>query len=61
MSRIIREHRVFGKEIVVTASNEEEARTLVRKKTSLHIWEIKELEPNKWEAYCSDDAWALND
>lgn len=61
MSRIIRDHWVYGKEVVVTASNEKDARTLVRKQTSLYIWEIKELTPNQWEAYVSDDAWATND
>lgn len=61
MSRIIREHRVYGKEIMVSASDEEAARILVRKQSSLHIWEIKELSPGQWEAYCSDDAWAMND
>lgn len=59
--REIRDHWVYGKEIVVTASDEAEARTLVRKQSSKHIWEIKELSPGQWEAYVSDDAWATND
>lgn len=61
--REIREHRVYGKEIVVEASNEAEARILVRKKSSLHIWEIKELNPGQWEAYVAkhEDCFAMND
>lgn len=59
--REINGHWVWGRDIVVEASNEKEARALVRERTALHIWEIKELEPNRWNAYVSDDAWATND
>lgn len=63
MSRIIREHRVFGKAITVTASSEDEARAEIRKKTSLHIWEVNNISGNEWEGYVAEheNCFALND
>lgn len=65
MSRIIREHRVFGRSVRVKASTEDEARDKVRAITSDHIWEMSVhiSIPNYWEAYVAkhEDCFALND
>ena len=67
MSRIIREHYVFGKEIRVYADSEDDARTCVRSKTSSDywIWEIKLVNGtnNVWDAYVAkhEDCFACND
>lgn len=63
MSRIIRDHRVFGKEVLVMARTEAEAIRSVKKRTSLHIWEIKQIAAQFWEAYVAehDRCFALND
>jgi len=65
MSRIIREHYVFGREINVIASDEMEARIKVSKITSDWIWEIRKNEFNStlWEAYVAkhEDCFATND
>lgn len=59
--RVINNHNVYGTSIHVKGYNEEEARTAVRTRTLEHIWEIKEISQNLWEAYVSDNAFALND
>ena len=65
MSRIIREHYVFGREVKVIASDELDARIKVSKITSDHIWEIRKNEFNStlWEAYVAkhEDCFATND
>jgi hypothetical protein len=66
MSREINGHRVFGEEVIVKASNEEEARMLAlssKNKTDYWAWEAKELSPGEWEVYLAkhQDAFALND
>jgi hypothetical protein len=72
MSRIIREHRVYGKEVIVRAATEEAARMLVRAKApGMHIWEIElnhgSFEDTtcsyEWVAYVAfhEDCFALND
>lgn len=65
MSRIIREHYVFGREIKVTASDEVEARIKVGLITSDYVWEIKQngFNPQLWEAYVAkhEDVFACND
>ena len=62
MSREIREHRVFGKEVMVSASSEEEARRLASK-GEYWAWEAKEVSPGQWEVYIAkhEDCFALND
>jgi hypothetical protein len=64
MSRIIREHTVFGKEVIVKASSVEEARLLaVKGKSDWWSWEAKEISPGTYEVYIAehDAAFALND
>lgn len=63
MSREIRGHWVFGKAILVKANSEASAREEVRKQTSLHIWDMKELSYGMWEVYVAKDenCFATND
>ena len=69
MSRIIREHRVFGKAFVVSATSDVEARAkaflLAKPKMGqeIYIWEMKELFLNTWECYIAkhEDVFAMND
>lgn len=69
MSRIIREHRVFGKAFVVAATSEDEARTNALKVSrpkmgfDIHVWELKQLFLNTWEAYVAkhEDCFAMDD
>lgn len=64
-SKIIREHRVFGREFTVIAASEEQAREQARNITSDHIWEIyiKDQSKNLWVVFVAkhQDAFALND
>jgi len=65
VSRIIRDHYVFGREVKVIATDEVEARIKVGKITSDHIWEIHRNEFNStlWLAYVAkhEDCFATND
>lgn len=65
MSRIIREHYVFGREIKVFAEDEAEARIVIGLQTSDYVWEIKpnKFNPKLWEAYVAkhEDVFACND
>lgn len=65
MTKVIREHRVFGVSICVKAESEQAARdrVLSGKKSSHYVWEITETFPGFWSAYVAklEDAAALND
>lgn len=67
MSRIIREHRIMGKAIVVHATTEEKARIKIQampySERRDHLWEIKEVTPGIYEGYTAynEDCFALND
>lgn len=60
--RTIKEHNVYGKEVMVNASNEQEARALASK-GDYWAWEAKEVSPGKWECYIAkhQDCFATND
>lgn len=66
MSRIIREHHVFGKPVREIASSELEARAKVElNNPGRYIWDIKRVNGtlNLWEAYIArhEDCFATND
>jgi len=65
MSRIIREHYVFGREVVVIASDEIEARIKVGNITTDHIWDIcvDSFNAKFWRAYVArhEDCFATDD
>lgn len=64
MSRIIREHRVFGEEVMVHAFSEEEAKsTAVKGKSDWYSWEALEVNRGFWAVYIAkhEDVFALND
>ena len=60
--RYIREHAVYGKEVTVAASSEEEAK-LLTSKGDWWAWEAKEVSPGQWEVYVAkhEYCFALND
>lgn len=61
--RIIREHRVYGREIEVSSVTEEAATAAVQSQTKDHIWEIGSPYIGRWIAYVArdEDVFALND
>ena len=63
MARTINGHHVFGEAITVAAYSAEEAKDLIRKKTSRQIWEVLELDCGKWSVYVAkpEDCFACND
>jgi hypothetical protein len=64
MSRIIREHRVYGKDVEVGAYSEEEAKSLaIKGKPDWWAWEAVEIQRGFWSVYIAkhEDAFALND
>jgi hypothetical protein len=65
MSRIIREHTIYGFPLIINAPTEEEARliALEGRMSSHHCWEIIKIEDGVWECYLArhEDCFALND
>jgi hypothetical protein len=65
MSRIIREHHVYGREVRVVAETEAEAIVNLRMQTQDQIWEVQRVADTKnvWAIYVSkpEDAFACND
>lgn len=61
-SRVIREHRVYGRSVDVEAQTEKEARSKAST-GGVHAWEAKETEPGKWTCFVAkhEDCFALND
>jgi hypothetical protein len=65
MSRIINDHRVMGKELIVSAADEAEAKKLAIKGygSDWWAWEVTKLNGDKWAVYIArhDHVFALND
>jgi hypothetical protein len=65
MSRIIRDHRVYGYSKIVYADTEDDARKIALEgKVGTHyVWEITKLDNGAWECYVARDldCFALND
>lgn len=60
--RIIREHRVFGREVTVPAPTKDDAYRAANRLGG-HAWEIAEVSPSVWKMFIArhEDCYALND
>jgi hypothetical protein len=65
MSRQIRGHTVYGYALIITAEDEDGARTLALKgKTGSHyVWEVKKIDEYQYECYVArhEDCFSNND